>query len=364
MNSPRRIIIIVLIILFICFSVWFFSSLFIYLISAIMLSFIGNSIVRLLTKIKIGKHVIPKSVRASIALIIIIGVFGLLIGLFVPIIISQANFFTNIDLQKLSVGLEKFLAPLEYKLIQYRLMGKNETIITILSDQFLSLIRVLDFSSIVNYVISFTGKIFIGVFAVIFIAFFLLKDEYIVYDTIMLLTPDKYHSKMETILDSSKKLLTRYFAGLCIDVFLITSCYFIGLSIFGIKNALLIAFVAGVLHVIPYLGPMIGGVIGVVLGISATLAVSPFANLLPIVLIILGVFVVVNLIDNFVFQPLIYSNSVKAHPLEIFFIVLIGDTIAGIPGMILAIPFYTLIRIVAKEFFIQFPIVQKLTERL
>jgi len=134
--------------------------------------------------------------------------------------------------------------------------------------------------------------------------------------------------------------------------------------LFGIKNALLIAFVGGVFHIIPYIGPLIGATLGVVLGLAGAISGNMYPDLVPVILKILSVFFAVNLIDNFVFQPFIYSNSVKAHPLEIFFIVLIGERLAGIPGMVLAIPFYTLIRIVAKEFFNKFKIVQKLTENL
>ncbi|MEK6617008.1 MAG: AI-2E family transporter, partial [Bacteroidota bacterium] len=70
---------------------------------------------------------------------------------------------------------------------------------------------------------------------------------------------------------------------------------------------------------------------------------------------ILIVFPIVNLTDAFLLQPLIYSSSVKAHPLEIFLVILVGATIGGIGGMILAVPSYTILRVFAKEFFTSFP---------
>lgn len=69
-------------------------------------------------------------------------------------------------------------------------------------------------------------------------------------------------------------------------------------------------------------------------------------------------------IDNILFQPLIYSSSVKAHPLEIFLVILAAGNMAGIVGMFLAIPTYTIIRVVAKEFFENMKLVRKLTENL
>jgi len=70
------------------------------------------------------------------------------------------------------------------------------------------------------------------------------------------------------------------------------------------------------------------------------------------------------LIDNVVFQPVIFSNSVKAHPLEIFVVVLAAGSAAGIPGMIFGIPAYTVMRVLAKEFFYNFKAVQKITSSL
>jgi len=77
-----------------------------------------------------------------------------------------------------------------------------------------------------------------------------------------------------------------------------------------------------------------------------------------------SVFLIIQLLDNILFQPIIFSNSVNAHPLEIFLVISIGGTLGGIPFMILAIPGYTVLRIVAKEFLSEFKIVQDLTKRL
>jgi len=89
-----------------------------------------------------------------------------------------------------------------------------------------------------------------------------------------------------------------------------------------------------------------------------------YQEIISTVLIVIGVFAGANLIDNLVLQPLIYSNSVKAHPVEIYLVILIAGSLAGITGMVLAIPFYTVLRIIAKEFFSQFKIVQRLTRNI
>jgi predicted PurR-regulated permease PerM len=138
----------------------------------------------------------------------------------------------------------------------------------------------------------------------------------------------------------------------------------IGLWIFGVKNALLIGFFGGIMNIIPYLGPIIGSVIGLMLGVTSTLAAGSYNELLPVTFKLAGVFIVVNFIDNNILVPVIYSKSVKSHPLEIFLVIIIGGGIAGLLGMLLAVPVYTLLRVIAKEFFQQFRVVKKLTETI
>ena len=138
----------------------------------------------------------------------------------------------------------------------------------------------------------------------------------------------------------------------------------LGLLIFGVENALLIGFFGGIMNIIPYVGPLIGSVIGLMLGVTATLAFGSFDDLLPVMAKLIGVFSVVQFLDNNILVPFIYSNSVKAHPLEIFFVIIMGGSLAGIFGMLLAIPVYTVLRVIGREFFQQFRVVQKLTQKI
>ncbi|MBP7496722.1 MAG: AI-2E family transporter [Bacteroidales bacterium] len=361
-NSKYLVVIIAIIIL--GALIWYFSTLVYYILFAIVLSFIGQPLTTTFGKIKIRNKSLPRSISAMLALILICFVLVILISVFVPVIVNQASAFANIDINKLSLYIDDFIKPIEQNLRWYNIIGNNDSIINIISVKIINLLKVVDYSLIINYLFSFTGNVVISVFAVLFISFFILKDEHLIFKAIMLATPQRYNEEMNNILSNSKKLLTRYFLGLSTDLLLIITFYTLGLSILGIKNALLIAFVGGIFHIIPYIGPLIGATLGIVLGMAGAISGNMYPELLPIIFKILGVFISVNLIDNFIFQPFIYSNSVKAHPLEIFFVVLIGERVAGIPGMILAIPFYTLIRIVAKEFFNRLKIVQKLTENL
>ena len=114
------------------------------------------------------------------------------------------------------------------------------------------------------------------------------------------------------------------------------------------------------MHLVPYLKPLAGTALGVTLvAISGPAAASGaliWGSLL--------VFAVAQLVDNFFTQPVVFANRVHAHPLEIFIVISIAGSAAGILGMVLAVPVYTLFRIVAQELFSGFKLVDRLTQNL
>jgi predicted PurR-regulated permease PerM len=176
--------------------------------------------------------------------------------------------------------------------------------------------------------------------------------------------PDAHVAKVTNILNNANHMLSRYLIGLLIQVSSISILVSLGLSMLGVANAFIIGFFAGLMNVVPYVGPLIGIIVGLVLGITSNLHLEISTELLPLSLKIFSVFMVVQLLDNFLFQPLIFSNSVKSHPLEIFIVVLSAGTLGGIVGLIVAIPLYTIFRIVAKEFLSQYKLIQKITKNL
>ena len=140
----------------------------------------------------------------------------------------------------------------------------------------------------------------------------------------------------------------------------------LGMTIIGVgfRHGVVIGLVAAVLNIIPYLGPWIGAAIGVVLGVASHLYLDFSTELLPLIGYMVAVFTVVQITDNAIFQPVIFGTSVKAHPLEIFIVIIVAASLAGVVGMILAIPAYTVLRVFAKEFFNNFRVIQKLTEKI
>jgi predicted PurR-regulated permease PerM len=140
----------------------------------------------------------------------------------------------------------------------------------------------------------------------------------------------------------------------------------IGMTIVGIdfQQALVMGLIIGILNVIPYAGPWIGLAIAITMGVASHINQDINTVVIPLVTYMIIVEAITHLIDNIVFQPVIFSNSVKAHPLEIFIVVLASGFAAGIPGMIFGIPAYTVLRVLAREFFYNFKAVQKITSGL
>jgi predicted PurR-regulated permease PerM len=203
-----------------------------------------------------------------------------------------------------------------------------------------------------------------AVFSIFFISFFLLKDKQVFKELLLSIFPQKSQYKITSVFSKTKTSLSHYFIGLLIQVTVVMLLEFFGLMIFGIPNALLIAFIGGLLNVIPYIGPIIGTVLGVILAVISTLATGVYTGIEWVILEVIGVFVAVNIIDNVINQPFIFSKSVHAHPVEIFVVTLAAGYLAGIGGMIIAIPTYTVIRIILKEYLSEFAFINNLTKNV
>jgi predicted PurR-regulated permease PerM len=345
--------------------IWFFSAIFFYLVAAAVLALLGRPFVKWYSRIKIGKSRPSPALCALGAMLTIMLIFLSIISVFIPLILDEINILSSIDPQQVLQSFEGPLRSLEDKINSYNTEpGQHISIESYVQQKLAEVFSFARVSEILNAIISVTGSLFVAFFAISFMTFFFLKDESLIYDTVQLLVPQKHSRTIRVIMLESQELLERYFIGVCIEIALVTFLIAIGLYAFGIKNALIIAFFAGIINIIPYIGPLIGASFGIFIALSTNLHLDFYSGMLPIIGKVAGVFIVVLLLDGTFLQPTIYSNTVKAHPLEIFLVIMIAGSLAGIPGMIMAIPAYTIIRVIAKEFFFNFRIVRKLTEDL
>jgi predicted PurR-regulated permease PerM len=225
----------------------------------------------------------------------------------------------------------------------------------------------LDYSIIPDFLNSFIGGLgnsLIGLFSVLFISFFFLKDSRLFENGIITFVPDSKESRWKNSFEKIKDLLSRYFVGLIFQILILFVIYTIVLLIFGIDNAIVIAFLCALLNLIPYVGPLVSGILMIVLTMSSNLGESFSSVILPKTTYVMIGFIIAQLVDNFFSQPFIFSKSVKSHPLEIFLVIIIAGLLFGIIGMIVAVPTYTAIKVILKEFLSENKVVKKLTKDL
>jgi predicted PurR-regulated permease PerM len=178
------------------------------------------------------------------------------------------------------------------------------------------------------------------------------------------LIPDSHEDQILNSFEKINHLLSRYFIGLLLQLFIVFILYLIVLLIFGIENAFVIAFLCAVLNIVPYVGPLIASVLAATLTMFSNLDQDFQTEILPITLYVMIGFWIVQIIDNNVSQPIIFSKSVSSHPLEIFLVILIVGFLFGIIGMIIAVPLYTILKVFGKEFFPENKIIQLLTKNI
>jgi predicted PurR-regulated permease PerM len=354
----------ILVVLLIGFLIFKFYYIIGWLLIAAVISFVGEPIVRFFDRLHFRKYHIPHWLSSILALFVILSFILGIVAIFVPLIMSQADAFSKMDVNKLGEDLQKPIQWVDNKLRESGTITDNQTLNDFVAERFRSIVNIESVGNVLGGVVSAAGKIFLGLFSILFISFFFLKDENMFEEGILLIVPEKHHSATRRVLTDSKYLLKRYFIGIFLELITVISLLSLGLWILGVKNALLIGFFGGLMNIIPYLGPVIGSAIGLSLGITGTLATGGLGEVWHVIIKIMGVILVVQFIDNNILVPMIYSKSVKSHPLEIFLIIIMGGGLAGFPGMLLAVPVYTVLRVIAREFLQEFRVVQKLTETM
>jgi len=343
---------------------YFFTDILVYILIALIISLMGHPIVRFLDSLRYKKLKMPHFLSALISLIVVISVLLTLVLLIVPVIINQAQYLSTVDLNGILDSLRGPMASLDLSLRKYGLIAETDSVENMLFTYIGSFLNSVNIKAFAGDLLGMAGKLSVGLFSVIFLSYFFMRDDQLLYKGLKTFTPRDSHDEIARILFYSKKMLSRYFLGLFAELVCVIALISIGMYIIGLENALFIGVLAGIFNIIPYIGPLIGGAIGCMIGLT-TLSPEVFADQSGMLILqMLIVFVTTNLIDEFVLQPTIFSRSVKAHPIEIFIIILMAGTLFGPIGMVLAIPTYTLLRIIAIEFFSHWDFVQNLTQNL
>ncbi|MEM6717752.1 MAG: AI-2E family transporter [Bacteroidota bacterium] len=328
----------------------------VYIAIAAVVSLIGRPIVQFLKR----RLKFKNTLAVIFTMFLLISLFIGLISLFVPLIEDQGSKLSLFDIEALKAKVENM-----YTLIYEYLSSKGIQIAaTIEESKILSKFDYAIIPSFFNSLISGLGSFSVGLLSVLFISFFLLKDSQLLQDSIMVFIPDNKEKRWARSFDKIKDLLSRYFLGLLLQILILFVFYTIILLIFGIDNAIVIAFLCALLNLIPYVGPLFSAALMIILCMTSYIDADFSEVILPNTIGVMIFFLVGQLIDNFVSQPLIFSNSVKSHPLEIFLVIIIWGILFGIIGMVVAVPSYTALKVILKEFLSENKIVQSITKDL
>ncbi len=366
MNGKGKYFIVALGLILLGLLFWYFSNIVTYVLISVVLSFIGRPVVDFLNGLKIKNWKVPSALSAGITLVLLWFIMIMFFRTFIPMIAAQAQDLSNIDVNAAAQSLEEPIQKLEALVTRYSATDESFNLKAVLVENISSFVKISDVSSIFGSLAGTLGNLFIALFSISFITFFFLKDSSLFTEGVVLMVPAKNEEGVYHVLESIKKLLMRYFVGLFFEVILVGFMVTIGLTIVGLpfSTAVVIGLFAGMMNVIPYIGPIIGACFGMIIGIATNLDADFYTGVVPLLGYMAIVFATVQIIDNILFQPLIYSNSVNAHPLEIFIVIIMAGSMAGILGMMLAIPAYTILRVIAKEFFNKYRFVKRLTEKI
>ena len=346
------------------FLVWYFSAVVIYILVSAVLAIMGRPVVNWLARQHIGKHQLPRWAAASLTLLVIFVVFGSILSLFIPLVFGKINEFAHLDFTSVLASVEQPIARAQaYLQRTFALPTTHFSLTDTLVENLKHLVNYNTLNSTFTSIASTALSALVAVFSIAFITFFFLKEDGLFYAMVKAMFPERLQMNVERALDSITVLLSRYFTGIITESLVLMVIISTAMILFGMKtdNALLIGLIMGVMNVIPYAGPLMGGIISMFIGIVTPIEGMTVAS--TVITIYCTLFCIKGF-DDFVLQPTIYSERVKAHPLEVFLVILVAGYMAGILGMLLAIPSYTVLRVLAKEFFSEFSLVQKLTQNI
>lgn len=327
-----------------------------YILIAAVLALIGRPVVLFLRK-RLKFH---NTLAVITTMILMVGLLVGIISLFIPLLVQQGQNLSLLDIEELQGNLEN----LYEQVTEYFGLSNADLKARLQESKFLAN---LDFSFIPDFLNSFVGllgTLSIGLFSVLFIAFFFLKDSSMLQNMMLVLVPKGKESSARVSMAKIRDLLSRYFLGLVMQITILFVIYTVVLLIFGIENPVVIAFLCALLNLIPYIGPVIGGILMIFLTMSSNLGQDFSSVILPKTIYVLIGFIIGQLVDNFFSQPYIFSTSVRSHPLEIFLVIIIGGLLFGVTGMIIAVPGYTALKVILKEYFAENKIVKSLTKNL
>ncbi len=344
--------------------VYYFSDIVAYVLIAWVLSMLGRPLVVFFRKhLHIGRFRIGSSAAALLTILTFFAILTGVLLIFLPTIVEQARNLSTVDYEALGEKMKPMFFHLDLQLHKIGMLSPSESLTAKTQEVLSNWFKPTLLGDFLGQFLGIAGNLLVTFASVTFILFFFLQDSRLFTDIIHSVVPDKEEQRVHSAVNESSHVLTRYFRGLLIQLLVFSVTTSLILWMFGIKNAILIGAFGGIFNVIPYIGPTLGIIFGAFITVSSNLD-SDLSLIIPMVIKVVVTFFTVQAIDNNLVGPMIMSKSVQAHPLEIFIVTLVAAKMGGVVGMVIGIPVYTVLRVIARTFFSQFKLVQRLTGRI
>ncbi|MDF1497758.1 MAG: AI-2E family transporter [Patescibacteria group bacterium] len=195
-----------------------------------------------------------------------------------------------------------------------------------------------------NVIVGILGLLggFLSVILILVISFYLVVEENGVEKFVQTLIPSESRPQALRIIRKVEIKLGKWFVGQLFLGFIVGFLSFVGLTILGIPYALVLAIIAGTMELIPYIGPTLSGIPAIIIAFT----ISPFLAILTF-----GLYFIIQQLENYLIVPKVMEKSVGLHPVIIIIAMLIGGQLAGVLGIILAIPVTTIASIFLEDIY-------------
>lgn len=310
---------------------WFFSALVIYLIVGLVLAYLLSPLVDRVQGIGIG--------RVGAIIIMFLSVLAglvLLMTFFLPFIVRQVSGLSQLISLELIVQVAETIERYSGGILRAEAVveAARRALGTLFQDEQMS--RTMD------ALVDLFTDVFYAVLVIPFVTFFVLKDGNKIRHNLLWLVPNRYFEITIALIEKIELNVGRYFRALLLQCTSVAVTATVLLSVVGLDYAIAVGIFTGLANTIPYLGPAMGFVAGTIVSIAQTGDTT-------LVLGVLVAMMMTQIADNVFFQPLIFARAARTHPLVILFIVLIGAQVAGIVGMLVAIPVSATLRVAASQ---------------
>lgn len=192
-----------------------------------------------------------------------------------------------------------------------------------------------------SYLGSFLNTLLHGLLAIVYMVFLMITNERL-YQFVVKVSPEGKKDAVRSIMNGSQEIVSNFFVGRLILVGIQGIFYAIGFSIFGLKYAIPIGLLAGILTFIPYIGNILGGLIALLIGLAT-------GGGSTVILGIMGTMTVVQLLENYVLTPWIIGSEVSLNPFFTFICVIAFSLIWGVAGTVLAVPITAILKTIFDE---------------